>query len=85
MTTSRMVVVLRSELGRQLSLIHTEREAFRKENENLEKETQLCARGGPLTKTIKAYQKISFKARRLENAINALGSIQLGDIEDVEF
>jgi hypothetical protein len=76
-----MIVVLRSELGCQLGLVYAERKKYRKENPELAGEEQLCARGGPLTKRIKQYQNIGYRARRLEIAINALGSLQLGDIE----
>lgn len=82
MTTSRMIVVLRYELGHQLGLVHEERKKFRIDNPLLDSDTQICARGGKITKVIKDYQKIGNKARRLQIAIEALSNLQLGDIDE---
>lgn len=84
MTTARMVVVLRSELGNQFSLAHKEAEAFKASCETFYEERDRCASGGPITKNLKTWMKIDNKVKRIRKAIDALGSIQLGDIEDVE-
>lgn len=71
-TTSRVIVVLRSALGRQLSIKNKElkiaSEAHLKSLGNLEKE--------------KEFKRVRGSYERLERAIEHLGGLQLGDLED---
>lgn len=74
MTTSRMVVVLRGELGRQKSLAQIE---LRKVIDNKFKTNVYGEWTEPQRKEYITHER---KLRRLSDAIDSLGSLQLGDI-----
>lgn len=79
MTTSRMIVVLRGELGEQASLAHKE---YKKLEEEYLPFKDLKKSDEKVKKLYIKYDKAWHKLQRLEKAAVALGSIQLGDIED---
>jgi len=85
MTTSRTVVVLRSELGRQLSLAQKQFDKIDKEFKE-SGELDRIAKGGRFknSPTEKEWSRLKGVMRRLEIAAHALGALQLGDIEDKE-
>lgn len=77
-TTSRVIVVLRGELGTQLSLAQKELKKIIADKW----ETNIYSEWNEKqTKEFTYWQK---KFNRLETAIQALGAIQLGDVEDIE-
>lgn len=79
MTTSRMVVVLRGELGTQLSLAQRELKAV------IDQKFETNFYGEWTDSQRKEYTRWQHKLNRIETAIHALGALQLGDIEDKEF
>jgi len=80
-TTSRIIVVLRRELGKQLSIAMKQLDAIKIPGKHLS-EVKLTADEVELFKDIDQIQKRIF---RIERAIHALGALNLGDIEDKQF
>lgn len=78
MTTTRMVVVLRTELGTQLSLAQRELKKI------IDEKFKTNVYGEWTEKQRKEYYRHELKIQRLQTAIHALGALQLGDIEDSE-
>ncbi len=68
--------MLRAELGTQLSLAQKEKKQLE------EKKLQIDYRTEWNIKETKEWDKIHKKCQRLLKAVQALGAIQLGDIED---
>ena len=69
-TTSRVIVVLRGELGNQLKLAHERIVKIQNKEGYTRKEKDLDS---------------AFKSsERIDSAIHALGRLNLGDIEDIE-
>jgi len=79
MTTSRMVVVLRTELGTQLSLAQKELDRIR-----TQKNEELGLHKEWTEEYRKPYMRWDGIRERLQKTIHALGALQLGDIEDKE-
>lgn len=78
-TTSRVIVVLRSELGLQMSLAQKE---LKKIIEEKFKTNTYSEWSNEQTREFYRWQN---RIKRIENAIQALGTLQLGDIEDKEY
>lgn len=76
--TARVIVVLRSELGTQLSLAQKE---LQKIIDEKWKTNVYSEWSDKQQKEFSYWQK---KQSRIETAIHALGAIQLGDIEDTD-
>lgn len=76
--TARVIVVLRVELGTQLSLAQKELQKTIDEKWKTNISSEWTDKQ---TKEFAYWQK---KLNRLETAIHALGAIQLGDIEDTD-